>query len=64
MRIHVIKRRSVAEAVAVKRELTTEQLIQENDKLLREIDDQFNNILAEIRIVNRLLADKLAREEN
>lgn len=64
MRIHVIKRRSVAEAVAVKRELTTEQLIQENDRLLREIDDQFNNILAEIRIVNRLLADKLAREED
>lgn len=64
MRIRVIKRRSVAEAVAVKRELSTEQLIEENDRLLREIDNQFNNIIAEIRIVNRLLADKLAREED
>jgi len=47
--------------VEVKREKSLEELIEENDKLIKKLDDQFNNILAEIKIVNRILKDKLER---
>lgn len=63
MKIQVRRRKSVAEAVAVKREMTLAELIAENDKLVQQLDDQFNNILAEIKVINRILADKNNRED-
>lgn len=62
MKIKVIKRKSIAEMVSIKREKTLEELVAENDKLLKKLDEQFNNVLAEIKVVNRILADKLGRE--
>ena len=59
MKIKVIKRKSIAEAVEVKREKTLAELVAENDKLLKQIDDQFNSVLTEIKVINRILADKL-----
>lgn len=61
MKIKILKRRSIAEMVEVKREKTIDEIISENDKLIKKLDDQFNNILAEIKIVNRILRDKLER---
>lgn len=63
MKIKVIKRKSIAEMVSVKREKTLGELIEENDKLVKKLDDQFNNILAEIKVINRILKDKLSDEE-
>lgn len=62
MKVKILKRRSITEMVEVKREKSLEELIEENDKLIKKLDDQFNNILAEIKIVNRILRDKLERE--
>lgn len=59
MKIKVIKRKSIAEMVSVKREKTLAELVEENDKLIRKLDDQFNNIIAEIKIINRIMKDKL-----
>lgn len=59
MKIKVIKRKSIAELVEVKREKTLAELIEENDKLIRKLDDQFNNIIAEIKIINRIMKDKM-----
>lgn len=64
MKIKVLKRRGIAEMVEVKREKTLEELVAENDKLIKKIDDQFNSILTEIKVINRILADKLNREDN
>lgn len=61
MKVKILKRRSITEMVEVKREKSLEELIEENDKLIKKLDDQFNNILAEIKIVNRILKDKLER---
>lgn len=61
MKVKILKRRSITEMVEVKREKSLEELIEENDKLIKKLDDQFNNILAEIKIVNRILRDKLER---
>jgi len=61
MKVRILKRRSITEMVEVKREKSLEELIEENDKLIKKLDDQFNNILAEIKIVNRILKDKLER---
>ena len=61
MNIKITKRKSISEAVEVKREMTLEELVKENDKLLKKLDDQFNNCLTEIKIINRILADKLNR---
>ena len=62
MKIKVTKRRSITEMVEVQREKSLQELIEENDKLVKKLDDQFNNILAEIKIINRILRDKLDRE--
>lgn len=62
MKIKVLKRKSIAEMVEVKREKSLEELVAENDKLIQKLDDQFNNILAEIKIVNRILKDKIERD--
>lgn len=64
MKIKVLKRRSIAEMVEVKREKTLEELVAENDKLIKKIDDQFNSILTEIKVINRILADKIADGKN
>ena len=61
MKVKILKRRSITEMVEVKREKSLDELIEENDKLIKKLDDQFNNILAEIKIVNRILKDKLER---
>lgn len=61
MKIKIIKRKSISEAVEVKRDMTLEELIRDNDKLLKKLDDQFNNCLTEIKVINRILADKLSR---
>lgn len=61
MNIKIIKRKSIAEAVSVTREKSLEQLIADNDKMLKKLDEQFNNILAEIKVINRIMADKLNR---
>lgn len=61
MKIRIIKRKSIAEAVSVKREKSLEELIADNDKMLKKLDEQFNNIIAEIKIINRIMADKLNR---
>lgn len=61
MKINVIKRRSITEMVEVKREKSLQELMEENDKLVKKLDDQFNNILAEIKIINRIFRDKLDR---
>jgi hypothetical protein len=63
MKIKVLKRRGIAEMVEVKREKTLEELVAENDKLIKKLDDQFNNIIAEIKVINRILKDKLSDEE-
>lgn len=62
MKINVIKRKSISEIVEVQREKSLQELIEENDKLVKKLDDQFNNILAEIKIINRIFRDKLDRE--
>lgn len=62
MKIKVLKRRSISEIVEVKREKSLEELMEDNDKLIKRLDDQFNNILAEIKIVNRILKDKIERD--
>ena len=62
MKINVIKRRSITEMVEVKREKSLQELMEENDKLVKKLDDQFNNILAEIKIINRIFRDKLERD--
>lgn len=62
MKINVIKRRSITEMVEVKREKSLQELMEENDKLVKKLDDQFNNILAEIKIINRIFRDKLDRK--
>jgi len=62
MKIKVLKRRSISELVEVKREKNLEELMAENDKLVKRLDDQFNNILAEIKVVNRILKDKIERQ--
>ena len=59
MNIKVIKRRSIAEIVEVKREKSLKELVAENDKLIKRVDDQFNSIIAEIKVINRILKDKL-----
>lgn len=64
MKIKVKKRKSVAEAVAVKREMTLDELFKENDKLIQQLDDQFNDILAEIKVIQRIMEDKNRRAEN
>lgn len=64
MKIKVLKRRSIAEMVEVKREKTLEELVAENDKLIKKLDDQFNSILTEIKVINRILADKIADGKN
>lgn len=61
-KIKIIKRKSIAQIVEVKREQSLKELIEENDRLLREIDSQFNGIIAEMRIINRILMDK-AKDE-
>jgi hypothetical protein len=61
MKVKILKRRSITEMVEVKREKSLQELMEENDKLVKKLDDQFNNILAEIKIVNRILKDKLER---
>lgn len=63
MKIKVLKRRGIAEMVEVKREKTLEELVAENDKLIKKIDDQFNSILTEIKVINRILKDKLSDEK-
>ena len=62
MKIKVLKRRSIAEMVEVEREKTLAELVAENDKLIKKIDDQFNSTLAEIKIINRILKDKLSED--
>ena len=62
MKIKVTKRRSITEMVEVQREKSLQELMEENDKLVKKLDDQFNNILAEIKIINRIFRDKLDRE--
>jgi hypothetical protein len=62
MKVKVLKRRTITEMVEVKREKSLEELVAENDKLIQKLDDQFNNILAEIKIVNRILKDKIERD--
>lgn len=62
MKIKVIKRKSISEMVEIKREKSLEELVEENDKMIKKLDDQFNNILAEIKIVNRILKDKIERQ--
>lgn len=59
MKIKVIKKKSIADLVQVKREKSLAELIGENDRLVKKLDDQFNNILAEIKVINRILADKI-----
>lgn len=63
MKIKVIKRKSITEMVEIKREKSLEELIEENDKLIKKLDNQFNNIIAEINIINRILHDKVSKEE-
>lgn len=63
MKVKVLKRRGIAEMVEVKREKTLEELVAENDKLIKKLDGQFNSILAEIKVINRILKDKLSDEE-
>lgn len=58
MKIKVIKRKSIADLVQVKREKTIAELIADNDRLVKKIDEQFNSILAEIKVINRIIADK------
>lgn len=63
MKVKIIKRKSITEMVEVQREKSLQELMEENDKLVKKLDDQFNNILAEIKIINRIMADKLNRED-
>ena len=64
MKIKVVKRKSISQIVEVQREKSLAELMAENDKLIRKLDDQFNNILAEIKIINRIMQDKLDREDD
>ena len=59
MKIKVIKRKSIADLVQVKREKSFSELMAENDRLVKKLDEQFNNVLAEIKVINRILSDKL-----
>lgn len=63
MKIKVLKRRGIAEMVEVRREQTLEEIVEENERLAKKIDNQFNSILTEIKINNRILREKLADEE-
>lgn len=62
MKVKIIKRKSIAEAIEVKREMNLDELVKENDKLLKKLDDQLNNLLAEIKVINRIMSDKINRE--
>ena len=63
MKIKVIKRKSIADLVQVKREKSLAEIMAENDKLVKKLDEQFNNILAEIKVINRVLADKVREDK-
>lgn len=64
MNIKVLKRRSISEAVKVERKKTLEEIVEENDKLLEEFSKNLNEGLTAIKVINRILRDKIADESN
>ena len=62
MKIKVLKRRSISEAVKVERKKTLEELVEENDKLLDEFSKNLNEGLTAIKVINRILKDKLSEK--
>lgn len=62
MNIKVLKRRSIAEMVEVKREKTLAELVAENDKLIKKFENLCHGCLAEIKIINSILRDKIDEE--
>lgn len=61
--IKIIKRRSIAQMVQVKREKSIAELVEENDLLIKKLDNQFNSILAEIKIINTIMRGRLEDSE-
>ena len=64
MKIKVLKRRGISEAVKVERKKTLEELVEENDNLLEEFSKNLNEGLTAIKVINRILRDKIADEKN
>lgn len=61
--IKIIKRRSIAQMVQVKREKSLAELMEENDRLVEQIDGQLNSILAEIKIINTIMRGRIEDSE-
>lgn len=57
--LKIIKRRSIAQMVQVKREKSLAELMEENDRLVEKIDEQLNSILAEIKIINKIMRGRV-----
>lgn len=62
-RIKIVKRRSIAQMVQVKREKSLAELMEENDRLVEQIDEQLNSILAEIKIINTIMRGRIEDSE-
>lgn len=61
--IRIVKRRSIAQMVQVKREKSLAELMEENDRLVEQIDGQLNSILAEIKIINTIMRGRIEDSE-
>lgn len=61
--LKIIKRRSIAQMVQVKREKSLAELMEENDRLVEKIDEQLNSILAEIKIINKIMRGRIEDSE-
>ena len=61
--LKIIKRRSIAQMVQVKREKSLAELMEENDRLVEQIDGQLNSILAEIKIINTIMRGRIEDSE-
>lgn len=61
--IKIVKRRSIAQMVQVKREKSLAELMEENDRLVEQIDGQLNSILAEIKIINTIMRGRIEDSE-
>lgn len=61
--IKIVKRRSIAQMVQVKREKSLAELMEENDRLVEQIDEQLNSILAEIKIINTIMRGRIEDSE-
>ena len=62
-RIKVERKRSLAYAIEVKREMTVEELVAENNRLVNEIETTTSAIIDEIAVINRQLMRKVGERE-